>query len=169
MQSQKENPEEQITNSNTDRDVPSESSEKKDNFQDSDKSPTPEKNHPYTNTLDTHSPGATKNDSDTDSSESDTDSDGWGYDVGLPTPPIICSNEIHPYFLYTVRPWPSAHCLEYGGIYLVIAKSEEECCDILKEKCGGRRSEIECNVRYGDGLRLASSSHTSGIWMKILH
>ena len=103
-----------------------------------------------------------------ESSESDTDSDGWGYDVGLPTPPPICSKERHPHTLFSVDPW-SSHCLEYGGKILVVARTEEECCDILYQEYGGHRSEIECRVRYSDTLWLASSNMSSGIWQKILH
>ena len=85
-----------------------------------------------------------------------------------PTPPPICSEERHPHTLFSVDPW-SSHCLEYGGKILVVARTEEECCDILYQEYGGHRSEIECRVRYADTLWLASSNMSSGIWQKILH
>jgi hypothetical protein len=51
----------------------------------------------------------------------------------------------------------------------VIARDEEECCNILHQRYGGHRSEIESRVRYADTLWLASSNMTSRIWQTILH
>ena len=96
------------------------------------------------------------------------DRPGYVYPSRSPTPPPICSEERHPHTLFSVDPW-SSHNIEYGGKILVIARNEEECCDILYQEYGGHRSEIECRVRYADTLWLASSNMSSGIWQKILH
>ena len=136
------------------------------------------------NTVDPNSHPVVESDHNLDSCGIDQDSDGasqtseqddasqtWGDDAyydSSPTPPPICNAERHPHTLFSVDPW-SSHCLEYGGKILVVARTEEECCDILYQEYGGHRSEIECRVRYADTLWLASSNMSSGIWQKILH
>ena len=120
---------------------------------------------------DSHDPDVNSPISDADSRVSDSDDaserDDAYYDSS-PTPPQICDAERHPYTLFAVRPW-SSHCFEYGGMIFVIARDEEECCDILHQRYGGNRFEIECRVRYADTLWLASSNMTSGIWQTILY
>lgn len=76
--------------------------------------------------------------------------------------------ERHPYILFSVSPW-SSHCVEYGGKILVIARDAEECCDILHQRYGGSRYEIEVRMSYADTLLLAGSNMSSGIWQTILH
>jgi len=114
---------------------------------------------------------------DSDSHEPDYDSyfggfqdrPGYEYPSRNPTPPIICNEERHPFTLYSVKPWSSLGYLEYGGIIQVLARSDEECCDILKREKGGCRFEIEHRVRNAQKLWLASSDLRSGIWMENLH
>lgn len=127
------------------------------------------------NTLDadSHDLGVNSPISDADSRVSNSNSDDPSeqddayYDSST-TPQPNCDEERHPYTLFAVRPW-SSHCFEYGGMIFVIARDEEECCDILHQRYGGHRSEIESRVRYADTLWLASSNMTSGIWQTILH
>lgn len=119
--------------------------------------------------VDSHDLGVNSPVSDVDShdaSQSSEQNDAY-YDSS-PTPPPICNTERHPHTLFSVDPW-SSHCIEYGGKILVIARDAEECCDILHQRYGGNRFEIECRVRYADTLWLASSNMTSGIWQTILH
>lgn len=120
MQSQNQNTDKQTTDSNANRHihVPSESSEEKDDFQDSDESPTPKKDY-------------------------------------VP--------ENHPYKLYIVG------FVEAIANILVIATTEEECCDILEYKYSGTRHDIETAVRKAKCVRLADPNHSSCILMSIIH
>ena len=126
------------------------------------------------NTLDadSHDLGVNSPVSNADSHDSDSDdaSQTWGDDTYCCSSPPrpICGPERHPHTLFSVDPW-SSHCIEYGGKILVIARDAEECCDILHQRYGGSRHEIEVRVSYADTLWLASSNMASGIWQTILH
>jgi len=54
-------------------------------------------------------------------------------------------------------------------VILVVARDAEECCDILHQRYGGSRHEIEVRVSYADTLWLAGSNMSSGIWQTIFH
>jgi hypothetical protein len=115
-----------------------------------------------------HDPSA--DDNSDDSSESSTDSDYNSYSCGYQDSPIICNDARHPFFLYVVSPWRSGNfCLEYGGKILVIARNQEECCEILEKAYGGNLRDIQSEVRYADGWRLANPNLSSGICSKILY
>jgi hypothetical protein len=121
---------------------------------------------------DSHDLGVNSPVSNADSPDSDSDdaSQTWGDDTYCCSSPPrpICGPERHPHTLFSVDPW-SSHCIEYGGKILVIARDAEECCDILHQRYGGSRHEIEVRVSYAYTLWLASSNMTSGIWQTILH
>ena len=126
MQSQNQNTDIQTTDSNANRHVhvPSESSEEKDGFQDSDESPTSEKDY-------------------------------------VP--------ENHPYKLYIVNGYDIVGFVEAVARILVIATTEEECCDILEYKYSGTRHDIETAVKKAKCVRLADPDHSSCILMSIIH
>ena len=75
----------------------------------------------------------------------------------------------HPFIQFLVGPWSGlSYNYEKIALFIVIAKNEEECCDLLQRKHGGNRDDIMDAIEEAQTFRLEDPDQTSRIVKSIL-